>query len=223
MKILVIIVSNQFQENYVNNISRLNAMLHNNNNNNNITNQVDYAGISSLDDFHHYESVITFKYKKIDLNKQFTKICDFITKDITTDDLLQYDWYIRFRPETYLFENIPFDSLQKNSINARARQYSGPKKIKYGCSVGGKGTFSHIKPCKYDTYEHDIELDDQLYIFDKSVIENGGFSLSFCSEHTTNNQHEDFHNNFWISKNIIRNVIGINMCLMKNNTCSGDI
>lgn len=215
MKLLVIIVSNQFSPYYINNIYRLNILL------NEIADQVDYAGISSFNDFHHYEPVITFKYKQINPTRQFTKICDFIQKN--KDDFISYDWYIKFRPEIFLFDYISFDHLLDNSINARARVYIGPKIVKYGCSVGGQGMFSHINDNKYDTYEHDIELDDQIYIFDRNVIDKGGFNLQFNAEHTKDNQHEIFHNNYWISKNINRNVIGINMCLMKNNTCSGDI
>ena len=162
------------------------------------------------------------KYKQINPNKQFTKICDFITEN-KNELITSYDWFIKFRPEIFLFENIPFHTLQKNCINARARVYIGPKQIKYGCSVGGEGMFSHINDNKYDTYEHDLELDDQIYIFDKNVIKNGGFDLFFCNEHTKDNQHEIFHNKYWISQNIVQNVIGINMILMKNNTCSGDI
>lgn len=215
MKLLVIIISNQFSEIYVHNIVALNSLLHNNN-----TDTIDYVGISSQNDFHHYEHIITFKYKIINQRKQFSKICDFITE---YKNELDYDWFIKFRPEIFLFENIPFHQLSQNSINSRVRQYSGPKRIQYGCSVGGKGMFSNEKPCKYDTYEHNVELDDQMYVFDKNVIDKGGFHLIHTTEHDKNNQHEDFHSLFWISKGIHLNAIGINMVLMKNYTWSGDI
>jgi hypothetical protein len=215
MKILVIISSYRFSENYIKNIYTLYAYLQT------LPDTIiDYVGISSQNDFHTYENIIKFKYKIINQRKQFSKICDFITEYQTE---LQYDWFIKFRPEIFLFENLPFHQLSKNSINARARVYTGPKRIKYGCSVGGRGMFSHINDNKYDSYEHDIELDDQLYIFHRNVIDMGGFNLIHDIEHDTNLQHEFFHNNFWISKGIHQNVIGINMILMKNYTWSGDI
>ena len=213
MKLLVIIVSNQFSPDYINNIQRLSLLLQS------ISDHIDYIGISSFDDFHHYENIITFKSKIINQYTQFTKICDFIQKN--KEDLNSYDWFIKFRPEIFLFDNIPFDQLHKNCINARARRYYGPKKIKYGCSVGGKGPHSHIKDSKYYPHEYYIELDDQIYIFDKTVIDNGGFNLPLSN--IIQHEHEPFHNNFWVSQNIDRNIIGINMCLMKNNTYSGDI
>ena len=216
MKILVIISSYQMYPKYIENIFILNQFLHN------ITDTIEYAGISSQNDFHNYENIIKFKYKIINQRKQFSKICDFITKN-KNELLQQYDWFIKFRPEIFMYENIPFNQLSQNSINARARLYSGPKSIKYGCSVGGKGMFNHIKGYTYDNYEHDIELDDQLYIFHKNVIEMDGFNLIHDIEHDTNLQHEIFHTNFWISKGINLNIIGINMVLMKNFTWSGDI
>ena len=215
MKLLVIFVSNQFSPNYIQNIIKLNELLHN------ITNTIDYVGISSQNDFHHYEKIITFKYKIINQRKQFSKICDFIQE--YKNDLGDYDWFIKFRPEIFLFENLPFQQLSQDSINARVRQYTGPKRIPYGCSVGGKGMFCNEKPCKYDTYEHNIELDDQLYIFHKNIIDKGGFDLIHKVEHDKNNQHEDFHSLFWISKGIHLNAIGINMVLLKNYTWSGNI
>ena len=164
MKLLVIITSYQFSQIYIQNIITLNTLLHNK-----PEDTIDYVGISSQNDFHNYEGIITFKYKIINQRKQFSKICDFIQG--YKNDLGGYDWFIKFRPEIFLFENLYFHQLSQNSINSRVRQYSGPKRIQYGCSVGGRGMFCNEKPCKYDTYEHNVELDDQLYMFHKNVID----------------------------------------------------
>ena len=41
--------------------------------------EVEYCGISYQDEFHNYESIISFKYKIINTKRQLSKICDFIT------------------------------------------------------------------------------------------------------------------------------------------------
>ena len=102
---------------------------------------VDFCGISSYDDFSAYESVITFKYKIINPVRGMSKICDFITK---YKDQLDYDWFVKSRPENKLLEPIQFGLLLDNAINARARVYRGPKKIKYGCSVNGEGQWKDV-------------------------------------------------------------------------------
>ena len=125
MKILVIICSNEMNVNNIDNIKIINEYLKKNN-------IVEYCGISNNDDFSNYESVISFKYKMINHKFQLSKICDFIT-DYKTE--LQYDWYMKIRPDIKLLENINFNMLCENSINARARVYYGPKQIKYGNSL----------------------------------------------------------------------------------------
>ncbi len=114
MRILVIISSNEFlqcKELRENIIILRNYMK-------DLPYRVDYAGISSKDDFENYEDIIEFKFKMINPKKQLSKMCDFIKEN---RGQLNYDWYIKIRPEIMLMEQIPFDTLMSNSINARAR------------------------------------------------------------------------------------------------------
>jgi hypothetical protein len=188
--------------------------------------EFDYCGISNQDDFHNYETIINFKYKIINTKMQLEKICDFITE---YKSQLDYDWYMKIRPEVKLLENILFDKLSENSINARARVYNGPLKIKYGMSVGGEGCWSHIKDCTYAESEHDVIIDDMLYIFHKNVVQNNIFDtipptmLTARWENVTPHQDEWDHIKIFNERKIHINVIGINLCLTKYNAYSGDI
>ena len=182
---------------------------------------VEYAGISSRDDFKNYEDIIEFKFKMINPKKQLSKICDFIKEN---KGQLNYDWYIKIRPEIMLMEQIPFNMLMKNSINARARQYSGPKKIINAMSVGGEGCWNHVKPSIYNPTEINIELDDQIYIYDNNCIKMGAFdNYSYKADVAEN---ESIHDMFWKSKNINLNLIGIDVvfkyCKYGTNARSGN-
>jgi hypothetical protein len=214
MKILVIIVSHEFSPKYKSNIRVLDNFMHK------TSNHVDYVGISSLDDFHNYTDIISFQHTIINPKRQFSKICDFITN---YKEKLNYDWFIKIRPDVLLIENIPsFDKLSVNSINARARTYYGPKHILYGCSIGGlKGGHSDLNDCYYDRNEHNIALDDHIYIFNKNTIDNGAFDT--FKENIDIPENEPFHSKIWKDRNIPLNVIGINMVLQKYNAYSGHI
>ena len=145
MKILVIIVSNEFNSYYSESIKILNDYLTNNFQNQYI---IDYCGISSNDDFSNYEHIIHFKYKIINNKYQLSKICDFISDNINT---LDYDWYIKTRPEVKLLEQINFKILSNTSINARARVYRGPKQIIHGMSVNGSNDiWKNVGDCFFD-------------------------------------------------------------------------
>jgi len=208
MKILIIICNAQFKEEYLENIIILKNFLN--------EHEVEWCGIFSNDDFYHLEKIINFNYKIIDENKQLSKICKFIT-DFKSQ--LNYDWYIKFRPDLKLLEPINFDSLLPNSINARARVYNGPKCIEYGCSVGGKGSWSHIKNCNLSENENFI-LDDMLYIFDQNIINNNGFQFKKLNEPV---EQEWVHTSYWKNSKINLNVIGLNLINMKYNGQSGHI
>jgi hypothetical protein len=199
MRILVIISSNEFlqcKELRENIIILRNYMK-------DLPYRVDYAGISSKDDFENYEDIIEFKFKMINPKKQLSKMCDFIKEN---RGQLNYDWYIKIRPEIMLMEQIPFDTLMSNSINARARQYTGPKKVINGMSVGGEGCWNHVKPSVYNPTETNIELDDQIYIFDDNCIKMGAFDNYNYQDVIEN---EAIHDAFWKSKNVKLNLIGI--------------
>ena len=226
MKLLIILSSHEFEMIYYNNIIVLRDYfkLYKNT-------TIDYCGISNKNDFSNYETIITFKYKIINTNSQLSKICEFISE---YKNELQYDWYIKIRPNIQLLSQINFDDLCNVSINARARVYRGPKRIKYGMSVNGKGMWENIGDCIYDDCEKEIVLDDQLYIFHRNIIERGGFdkfnpeindNLYIASGMLCKWQHEWFHSNLWKFRNIKLNIIGINALFMKkdNYAYSGDI
>jgi len=210
MKILVIICSNEMNIINIDNIKIIDDYLKKDN-------IVEYCGISNNDDFSNYESIISFKYKMINHKFQLSKICDFIT-EYKND--LDYDWYIKFRPDLKLLENIKFEILSDKSINARARVYSGPKKILYGMSVNGEGCWKHIGNCYYDNCENEIVLDDMIYIFHHNVILMNGFEKIEFSESP---EHEWIHTNIWKSRNINLNVIGINLQNTKHYAYSGNV
>lgn len=222
MKILVIIISHEMNVNYINNLMILDDYLKKDENV-----IVDYCGISSNDDFCNYESMVTFKYKIINSKQQFSKIYDFITQH---KNELDYDWYIKTRPDVKLLEPINFDILSNIAINARARIYRGPQKIKYGMSINGEGIWKNIGNCFYDEYEKEIMLDDQIFIFHKNIINIGGFEISDTDKKNDDLnsdvayfQNEWRHDNHWKSKNIGLNIIGINLLLEKHNSFSGHL
>ena len=59
----------------------------------------------------------------------------------------------------------------------------------------------------FDEEEKEIVLDEQIYVFHKNVINNGGFEPV---EDDISHQHEWFHNRIWLSRGIPFNLIGIN-------------
>jgi len=210
MKLLIIIISHSFDPEWCDNIKQLNECMKNN------RLEIDYCGISNQDNFHNYEPIIDFKYKMVNSKRQLSKICDFITE---YKPQLNYDWYMKTRPDVRLLSNIMFQTLDKHAINARARIYNGPRTIRYGMSVNGEGPWKNSGDCYYSRYEHHIILDDQVYIFDNNVVKNNAFDkflepLDFQGEL----QHAKLFND----RKIRFNVIGINLCFVKYNAFSGD-
>lgn len=210
MKILVIICSHEMNINHLSNISILNNYLVN------YTSNVEYCGISNTNDFENYETVIKFKYKIINTKRQFSKICDFITDYYNN---LDYDWYIKIRPDMKLLEPINFHQLSDISINARARLYVGPKRIRHGMSVNGEGRWKNIGDCKYHEFEKDIILDDMFFIFHNFVIKMGAFNKIINYERET----EWDQTYTWKSRNINLNVIGIYLENTKYSCFSGHL
>lgn len=179
--------------------------------------EIDYCGISNQNDFDIYDTIIQFKYKIINTNRQLSKICDFITEYKSE---LEYDWYMKFRPEIKLLDTIPFDILSDNAINARARVYNGPRKIKYGMAVNGEGCWKYVGDCHYAENEHNIILDDMLYIFHKNIIQKNAFEKITAP---IEREHEWAHTSVFNERNIQLNVIGINFCFTKHGCFSGNI
>jgi hypothetical protein len=210
MKVLVILIGNEMLIEHITNIKILNDYMIKSNI------QVEYCGISSSNDFYKFDNTIFFKYKMINDALQFTKICDFITENENT---LNYDWYIKFRPDIKLLEQIDFSTLKKNSVNARARMYNGPAIIKWGMSVGGEGIWNQIRDCTYNKDEFFVLLDDMVYIFDNEVIKNDAFK----PVHSLLIQTETEFNNILKSRNIKLNVIGIDCVNTKYQCRSGHL
>jgi hypothetical protein len=178
---------------------------------------VDYCVISSRDDFHVVSDIIPIKYKVINTKRQFNKVCDFITDH---KKVLDYHWYIKTRPDLELLEPIPFHQCLENAVNARAREYKGPKQVKYGMSVGGQGPWKDIRHSQYHTHEGGVVLDDAIYMFDNTVIQRGGFDKVLKEVFQGE---EYFHTDTWKERNINVNIIGINICLRKYGCFSGDL
>ena len=231
MKVLVIICSHEFSSKNLPYIKGLNDFFINKDI------LVDYCGISGCNDFHNYEGIITFKYKIINSKFQYSKISDFICS--YKEELSDYHWFIKWRPDLRLIGDIDFDSLCEDSINARARVYIGPKKVKYGKSVNGKGAFLGVTDGGYyRDSEKEIVLDDMVYIFSNNLIKQGAFdsvedmyknNVMFRSETLkvwesyTGQEHEWFHAAVWKARNIGLNIIGINLENIKWGSFSGDI
>ena len=172
---------------------------------------VHYCGISSQDDFHHYESILSFKYKIINPKRQLSKVCDFISSME-----LDYDWYMKIRPDIKLLEMIPFPILSKEAINARARVYFGPRYIPYGMSINGEGIWKDLCDSHYDEIEHDIVLDDMLFLFHNNV------KKAFEPIHPDNDEGEWQQTLLFNERNIPLHVIGIHLENTKYNTFSGN-
>jgi hypothetical protein len=196
------------------------------------TYMVDIAGISSKDDFSNYSDLLDFKYKYINPKLQMAKMCDFITEN---KDTLNYDWFLRTRPEEEMldFDTINFESLPKDAVSARAREYAGPFTGKYSCSVGGEGSFKNIKACFYKTELEKLVLDSNDYVFHKTVVEKGGFAKITQEEKEwekstgMNNENEWFFDHIMVSRNIKKNITGINLKFTRKSRnqvwYSGDI
>lgn len=213
MKVLLIIAGYHFGKEHINNIQILDTYMKQSGAN------IEYCGISSHDDFYIFEDTIQFKYKIINNKLQLSKICDFITE---YKEQLDYNWYIKIRPDIKLLDHIPYDKLSEDAINGRARVYQGLKQIKYGNSVYGKGRYKHVNHSHYVNCEEHIILDDMIYIFHKNIIQNGAFEkIPPTPPNTIEN--EWFHSNIFTERNIKMNVIGINMYNTKLDVYSGDI
>jgi len=211
MKLLIILLSDTFDEKCSDNIKCLDDYMKNNGM------EYDYCGISSRNDFYIYETIIQFKYKIINTKRQLSKICDFITEYKSE---LDYDWYMKIRPEIKLLDNIDFSILPDNAINARARDYNGPRKIQYGMSVNGEGFWKNIGDCHYADNEHSIRIDDAIYIFHKNIVQNNAFETipTFIEP-----ENETIHTRVFNERNIRLNIIGINLYMTKHCSFSGNI
>jgi hypothetical protein len=209
MKVLIIICSHECNPLWRENIAILKLYTQN-------VGAVDFAAVSSQADFHHYEDLLTFRFKTVNPQNQLVKLCDLIT---SRSQDLDYDWYVKIRPDIRLISPIDFAALDPSAVNARARVYCGPKQIRHGMSVNGQGQWRHIGDCHYDPVEREVVLDDQILVFSHALVTQGAFEPVEHSKHC----------NEWIQTSIFNarciplNVVGINAELCKYNAFSGDL
>jgi len=203
MKLLVLVCSHEMDPQWIDNIILLRDYM--------IDMDVDYCGISNQDDFHHYESILSFKYKVINPKRQLIKVCDFISSIE-----LNYDWYMKIRPDVKLLEPIPFSILSENAINARARVYFGPRNIPYGMSINGEGIWKDVGDSHYDEEEHDIVLDSMLFLFHNNL------KKAFDPIQPEYDAGEWEQALVFKERNIPVHVIGIHLENTKYNTFSGN-
>lgn len=208
MRVLVCIVSREMISRDIPNIQILDKYMKESGN------TVEYAGISSKDDFSEFEDVIQFKYKFICLDKQLTKICKFIDKFRSS---FNYDWYVKIRPDITLLQQINFSILNPKAINARVREYEGPNVIKYGTSVSD-GILLEPRAFKHSFIKKRVILDDQIYMFHHTVINKFDVRLIPPSIEI-----EWQHTAYWNLLNIPLNIIGINVLFTKYNWTSGNL
>jgi hypothetical protein len=108
----------------------------------------------------------------------------------------------------YLLNPIDFKNLCPMSINARARKYIGPKRIQYGMSIELPATFSEEETL--------VELDDQIYIFHKNVIDKGAFLGIESYNNKITIENETVHAEFWNLRGISFNIIPINALFIRH-------
>lgn len=214
INVLVIISSHVFNIEHIDNIKILNDYLLS------IPNiKIDYCGITNNSDFFKIlEPIINFKYKIINTKRQLSKICDFIT-DYKID--FNYNYFIKIRPDIKLLEPINFNNIDVNSICARAREYKGPQKIKYG--LQGDSKYYLNLPDTYSEVEELHTIDDQLYIFSNNIINMGAFNKLSIEEDNIERQDEWVHTKIFNERKIPLKVIGINILLTGYNVYSGDL
>jgi hypothetical protein len=212
MKVLVIIVAAKMPNNWVENIRMLAMHLKCR------TDQIDYALISPEE-----ADALPLKYTFRSNKMQLSKISDFICQ--FKDELSNYDWIVKTRPDLILLDDIDFDNLPHDCINARARVYSrNVSPIRFGLSLEHpccQGNCRHRSPPS----EADISiiLDDMLYIFHtdllqkfRPVIDVTG-DMYWTPHGYCYKEQEWFHTFWWDKLGIGKNVIGFNALVLDDH------
>ena len=214
MKVLVFIISHCFDPQWKPNMVILRDYMQS------IDGEVEYCAISSQNDFVAYNDVIPYKYTVVNPLCQIRKLHDFVGK---YHPCLQYDWFIKTRPDIKMLEPLRFDWLNPNAINARARVYKGPKAIPYGMSVNGPhDIFSNIKDSvAKEALETEVVLDDQFFVFSHKVVAAGAFRPVIVLPNVCSN--EWVQSDIFKARNIPLNVIGMQLELTKHKTFSGHL
>lgn len=186
MKVLVIVCSRNLT------IDDISKLVDFNNSLNTTGYNIEYCFITSDIECNITHS-LPVRYNIINNKRQLTKVCDFITD---YKEQLNYDWYIKTRPEIILYEPINFNQLCPTSINARVRQYTGPKQVRYGTSY---------PDYKYAEVESRCVLDDMIYIFSNNVINQNAFNKINVNQR----ENEWLHSKIWDERDITKNIITI--------------
>ena len=141
-------------------------------------NNIDYAVVLSEYDEAKYDQIenalggIKIKYRVANAERQMHKLWRFVSGLGEN-----YDWYVKIRPEIQLLDTLRLYSCVAGHLNGRARVYRGPKHVEYGMSVKGEGCWHFIQ---YDysecPTEQEVVMDDQMFIFDGTVVESGVFN-----------------------------------------------
>lgn len=160
------------------------------------------------------KKTLDLKYLMKSNQRQMGKICEFITLNRMK---LNYDWFIKTRPDIEHLQDFTLDELSPDCINSRARTYKGPQSIKYGHSVGGKGIFeAHKHKASYSENLISLLPDDQFYIFSKTIVEDEIFN-ELKSKTKDLKQDEKFHRKIWEQRGAKFKIIGIKLRLYKKN------
>ena len=167
MKILIIFVSHKMDDIYSESVETIKNKL--------IEplqkkNQVDLCCISSYGD-NCYENILgKMSFNIICKERQFTKMIELF-KYIEENNIEDYDWYIKIRPDLYINEIINENKLlecNKNAINARIRFYLGPEiNLPKGTSFKMDVGWNHS--WQYSDNFKTIVPDDQIIIFHNNI------------------------------------------------------
>jgi hypothetical protein len=134
-------------------------------------NSVDIFCVSSNDDHDNYKEVLgNIKFKIKSNERQFLKIVQ-VFKYLDSNNIEDYDWYIKVRPDLTVNEKIDnqkMDTFNKNAVNSRVRFYLGPEiNIPYGTAYTVDEVWKHS--WSYSETINSIVPDDQIYFFHTSI------------------------------------------------------
>lgn len=209
----MIVCANELHNKNINNLEKINTIMLNTLG----VTCVNYCLITSTDCVLACDSKILFKYKTVNSKHQLDKICDFITEYRSE---LNYDWYVKIRPDLELCKPLDFNSMCDDAINARARQYIGPRQVLCGASVN---LGNHPDCYYYSDVEEKCVLDDMIYIFHNNVIHLNAFN-KLQPQYKNLIQHEWGHFKVWNDRNIKKNIITIYARMRKGtrlfNSCN---
>lgn len=133
-----------------------------------------------------------------------------------------YDLYVKFRMEMMMKEPVDIGILPPRTISARAREYSGPRRLKYGASFGGNDIWKIHRNVFINQAEFtNLVLDDQIYFFDDNIRRSGAFEHAPTG--SDENENEWYHTRIWKSRGINLEIIPIHCILESHGALSGDL